>query len=325
MAADKSRSPLEKEIRRFASGRQNEVIEAAEEGNELMGHARRLDMIAIAFGLGTLSCGSGEDVKAVCEAPVSASQPLELCDGSQNRRLSVVVTVRSDRVPPYLTLKFENGARFFHVRGDCQYWVSRGYGRYRTGLLDDLQTQLKRDIYYGQWEQRCLARSWATPGLSDVSPLVYSDGNSRVAIAIDADGQNPGVPAEVVRMSKVEYEWIERLWAAGKPVDGPIRLVVIDDPSLTAGVQSTQWPLSWSLAGVAVSKDQASMLRPGEANVVITDPGEIAAIVAIWETYLSEPRSTLEQFPFEEAGKVYAVVIRDTTPLDDATGVIPPL
>ena len=132
---------------------------------------------------------------------------------------------------------------------------------------------------------------------------------------------------------------MKRLAKAATSVDGPIRMVVVDDPSLVSGLPVTQWPLS----SVTVSRDEAITLGPGERNVLITDPAQIAKVVRIWEEYRSGAHGTLAQtspIPFRDVaagdagpseagvgsrGHVYAVLIRDTIPLEDDRGLIPSL
>lgn len=144
-------------------------------------------------------------------------------------------------------------------------------------------------------------------------------------------------------MKKAKAEWIQRLWAAGDSVEGPLRIVVIDDASLVFNVTPAMWPLTWPLASRSITKDQAQGLGPGEANVIISDPVEVATVIAIWDEFLSGAHGSLGReppFPFTDsrhpgdanaptdAGAtthVYAVVIRDTIPLEDEMGRVPTL
>jgi hypothetical protein len=79
----------------------------------------------------------------------------EICNGSQDRTLSVVVAVNIDRVAEGSVMLNENGASFVHVRGDCRNWVGGSGGLARTGQLDGLAKKtLARELFYGQWESR---------------------------------------------------------------------------------------------------------------------------------------------------------------------------
>jgi len=283
-------------------------------------------------------------VLALAYTACSKEPPLgEICNGSQDRTLSVVVVPGAGGIADGSILLAENGVRFFHVRGDCQYWVNKGEGsRYRTGSLGDMKTQLATDLFYGQWGAKGLTRGWGPdPGTFDASPTRFSDGHDRLSISCPCAVD---VPSEIPAMSSAEQQWEERLSNAGAPVDGPIRIVVIDDPSRVFGLPEALWPLSWPLSSVAVSADDAFTLGPGERNVVISDPIEVSKVVSIWEEYLSGAHGPLVQgsaIPFRDVsvsgdagvgdgganpvGRLYLVLIRDTLPIEDEIGLIPAL
>ena len=286
----------------------------------------RVVLILVAVG-GGLGCGADET--SLDETSCGASAPQQLCNGSQDRRLSVVVAASPGSLGGDQIILYENGARFIHVQGDCRYWVSKGYGRYHTGLLAESEVELKNALFYGQWSNKCLTKSWGPPeGLFHAATTMFSDGTDRVAISYAGPpAKIPGAPPEVYSMWQAENAWVERLWAAGSAVQGPIRMLVIDDPSVR-GRPVVMWPLSWRLESVAVPVDQVSALGPGQGNVLITDPSEVEKIVAIWEQFLSGQHGSLGQccmIVFQDASKQYMVVIRDTIPLEDEMGRIPPL
>jgi hypothetical protein len=74
---------------------------------------------------------------------------------------------------------YENGD-FIHVRGDCRYWA--GGAETRSGSLDSMKDALARDLFYGQWAERHLTKSWQETGLTDGTITVFDDGSARLAI-----------------------------------------------------------------------------------------------------------------------------------------------
>jgi hypothetical protein len=277
---------------------------------------------------------------AGCDGAVWGA-PSKICDGSTKRRLSMVVVSDLGRVGGEQMLLFENGG-FVHVTGDCRYWVGGGYGRTLTGLLGDFEAKLASDIFYGQWVERGLAKNWGPPdGLFDASATTFSDGNDRLAVAYAGGaGVIHGAPPEVYALWRAAGDWTQRLMATGTPVQGPLRIVVYDGYP-TLAVPPATWPLSWPLSSVSLVSAQA--LGPGEGNVLISDTSDVSKIIPIWEEYLSGSHGTYAQqppLPFVDAippsdggsaadanafPREYSVVIRDTIPLEDASGIIPPL
>src|SRR6185295_18425731 len=164
----------------------------------------RLSALATVLAVPVVGCGN---------SPNTIVPVAQICDGSQVRRLSVVVGSALDRVPGYAVLIAENGVRFFHVRGDCRYWVNSGDGgRYHSGVLGGLETELANDLFYGQWQSKGLTKSWGPePGVFDSSPTLFSDGRDRVTITCTSGCQLEGAPSEIPAMWSAEYPWVERL------------------------------------------------------------------------------------------------------------------
>lgn len=305
----------------------------------------RLSRIALtaASAFGVAACQDSQETRT--EAVV------KLCDGSQNRTLSVAVAVDLGRIGGQQILLMENGASFLHVRGDCRYWVDAATtGRYHTGVLGKLEEDLAKDLFYGQWASKGLTRSWGPePGVFDASPTLFSDGRDRLAISCTSDCPLEGAPAEIPAMWKAVAPWLQRLSDAGEPVTGPLRIVVFDGQTWGPAPYGPNpipiWPLSWPLSSVAVSYDDSFNLGPGDANVVITDADEVAKVVAIWSEYASGVHGSLAQtmplFFHDAPGRdvdggsaadagvastrLYAVLIRDTIPLEDEKGLVPAL
>lgn len=147
--------------------------------NPLSGSARRRWGVFVGMAMVAGGCGNEKT-----NVPAPYIPHTRLCDGSQERRLSIAV-VSGSAVPGYDVLLEENGYPFLEVRGDCRYWVTspQNYGHYRTGLLGSVEADLAADLFYGQWASRGLTKHWDPPaGVFDAASARFSDGKDRLAI-----------------------------------------------------------------------------------------------------------------------------------------------
>jgi hypothetical protein len=283
------------------------------------------------------SAGSASDFPSCVVDQRSPEPSPKICDGSDQRTLSVRTGVGGLVADGSMVL-YENGDTFLQVTGQCRYWIG-GYV-VRTGQFSETEAdEFGRDLFYGQWQSRCLVGSWHQDAVFDVPNLIFSDGADPVAVTCLDDSPIAGLPEEIRSMRQAWNAWVPRLAQAAERVDGPVRIVaLVGFQHFEPTIPVATWPLSWPLSSIAVDVDEdPNVVAPGRGeSLLISDPAEVSAIRAIWDEYLSgahgewfkvPPVPFKDRTPANDAGseKLYRVFVRDTTPFEDERGLIPAL
>lgn len=253
---------------------------------------------------------------------------LILCDGTDRLRFSVVIPASNVITDQWVL--WENGGRFLFVDGHCRFWVSgpdnpSQLERYHSGVLSDLdRSALEGSFFWGRWAEKGLLGSWAKgQGQFDFASKVFQSPEGQVGCDSGCGAESN--PVEILQMRNAEQVQVERLWQAGAPYDSSLRIQV--NLYATAGlVPNAIWPLSWSLAEVVHTPEDASEAEPG-SGILIDDPEEVAALREIWDDYDSIMPETWKTYgiPFEDPqvpGVVFSVFVRDTLPFEEANGLV---
>lgn len=271
------------------------------------------------------SGGSGGD--AGTDADTGAEIPL--CDGSEGLRFSVVVI--SGNVLPAELVRWELGARFLFIQGNCQYWVSgpetpSRWQHYHTGTLTELERTTVEDAFlWGQWQREELVGHWLRgQGEFDVPSKAFQ--SSEGEIICDGGCGAESNPAEVFQIRDAEQPMVDQLWNSSAPYSGALRVQATVDRGSLSRFEPAIWPLTWSLSEIVVEPEEEAYLQPGMSTLV-SDPEEASALRAIWDDYdATIPQwKSLGPIPFEDPqapGVVFAVVMRDTLPFEEDNGLV---
>jgi hypothetical protein len=252
----------------------------------------------------------------------------QICDGSEGLRLAMVLggggLVENE-------IEREIGFRYLYVLGTCEYFVlpsidGAPWPDARTGVMDSAtEEELSRAIGYGGLAE--LAGSYSTGGVSDGSTLLVSDGTHTVACYAGCEDG----PAEAAALWS-ELGWIDVLWAGGEAYAGPLRISVIGWDDATLDELGVQWPLPMDPWSIASDGDDDPAPQAGE-TLLIDDPTQVATLRELRRQYREDdlpegvPNAlhAYGHLTFTDAGAqdLFQLWMRDSLPIEDATGLIP--
>jgi len=116
---------------------------------------------------------------------------------------------------------------------------------------------------------------------------------------------------------------IAKLWNGLSEVDGPVRFMATrrPDPKLTDYFDKTlSWPLLTPVSQLAVEWDDTDEFRK-EVKSIVAEGEDAAKLRELRRQWLDGEFYSPHFVPVEENGRYYEVFIRDTIPLEDATGL----
>jgi hypothetical protein len=230
----------------------------------------------------------------------------------------------------------ENGAPFLFVRGDCRFWVNLASARYRTGDLREFLPELSADLLLGQWRARGLTGKTWTPEekVYDAPTLEFGFAGEDVSIwGIQPGGPPvPHAPPEIPALVEAAFSWFQRLWAAGEPMEGPLRMYAVDDMPYVPDGEIAKWPLDWPLSSIAVGPESDAFAK--HESTLIGSDAEVIRVRAMWDEFLTgehgggavDPPYPVRDTPGAtdggSASKVYSVIFRDSLPFEDESGIV---
>jgi hypothetical protein len=236
---------------------------------------------------------------------LSVGASAKLCDGSTALRFAAHSGGGNlSGLPPFLS---ELGWSLLLIDGQCRYYAMTAPDReIRTGTLNDADAlSFSQELSLGAWQGLPQSR-----GCPDASVQSYAFGADRTSVS-----------CESTPLSQAHDAWLERLYDAGSPVDGPVRYWVIE-PS------NEQWPdsnpaiaLPYPLAGAPAATSRP--FEPGNP-LVASDPGDAAKLRALRAEYQATPPATLgPQYSIpvvlgtpERSSVYYDLSLRDTVPFE---------
>lgn len=252
----------------------------------------------------------------------------QICDGSNELRLAMVLggggLVDHE-------IEREIGFRYLYVLGTCEYFVLPSidgvpWPDARTGVIDPAtEEELSRALRYAGLAD--VAGSWSTGGLSDGTTLLVSDGTHTVACYGGCEDGPAGA-----RALWSELGWIDVLWAEGEGYAGPLRISVIGWADATLDEVGVQWPLPMDPWSIAIDGEIDPAPQAGE-TLLVDDPEQVATLRELRRQYRED--DLLEGIPnalhayghltfTDEGGQdLFQLWMRDSLPIEDATGLIP--
>lgn len=249
-------------------------------------------------------------------APVDEPRAF-LCDGSQDLRLAWFLSNAGGllRTP----FQIELGFSYLYVRGDCQYWVLTAGLESHHGVLDDEQeTALAELVRYEDWDG--LTQIWPDPGWDDVPLMVVDDGHGEFSIG--CLGECPVAPEPVQDMRAAYRDELERMWDAGEPSMGPMRLLAaqVPDGDSPDSMFVVPWTVDLDLATVAV--EMQDMEEVG-MSALIDDPLTLAQLYEFRDEHVDALEQFTDFYVEVEPGVIYELYLRDAVPFEGADGLIP--
>ena len=130
-----------------------------------------------------------------------------------------------------------------------------------------------------------------------------------------------------VSLATAVRDHVEKLYAAGLPVSGPARYVLVTqdgDWSAAVQAQATPWPLTLPAASAALTTAQAYMYQRGSSSVATGD--EAASLRNIRNASVSTNVRMLTggYLPVvDETGARYQLYVRDAIPPGKPQGLLP--
>jgi hypothetical protein len=267
------------------------------------------------------------------DAADSAPLALQICDGSSGLRLAMRLWCPGWNEAGRLFIA-ELGYRYLFVDGQCHYWAwGIGDGPHdfwyptREGQLSpEDAAALASDLRYSSWDELV---PWPFSDCSDCCTTVLHDqsrafscyGDCGVALA---QGDALLKAQEVHAATEAADDWLLRLYNAGTPVDGPMRILVIE-VGAPATLTSVPWPLAEPIEDFIVTESGDPFAAP--PSFLITDPGEIQILRQLRQQLIDGQLGNDgdDHILIESQGTELprALYMRDTVPLEDATGHVP--
>lgn len=251
----------------------------------------------------------------------------EICDGSAGLRLAMVLggggLVANE-------IEREIGFRYLYVLGTCEFFALPGdadapWPDARTGIIDrETEEQLSRALDYGHLSD--IAGAWDTGGVADGTTLSVTNGVQTVACYAGCEDAPPHAQA-----LWSELGWIDTLWTAGQPLEGPLRVSVIGWADSTLDELPVAWPLPTDPWTIALDGDVDPPPEAG-ATVLIDEASEVATLRELRRQYreddlpdgIPNALTAYGHLTFVDDGgqDVFQLWMRDALPIEDESGLI---
>jgi hypothetical protein len=232
----------------------------------------------------------------------------------------------------------ELGLLYLFVDGQCHYWVRKLADGPHSDWYPTREGQLSRedaaalasDLRYSSWEELV---PWPFSDCADCCTYVLHDQSRAVSCYGDcgvalAQGDALAKAQEVDAVTRAAEDWVLRLYDAGTPVGGPMRILVYADvPPALPGIVLVPWPLAEPIDGFVVmgSPNDPWVLPP---SFLIADPAETQILRQLRQELIDGQLGTSgDDHIIIESSRddvpAWFLYMRDTVPLEDATGHVP--
>jgi len=237
-----------------------------------------------------------------------------VCDGSDGLRLVIAFDGQLDREYPYSAVQYELGAPYVYVDGRCQYWLGSWdlnepfafWRPIRTGsLTSDEQASLAGGIAYD--DIGALASCSQSPTGSDVPIAHIFDGARLRNCYPDPDLQAAWFGA------------VSPLYDRGTPLTSALRIEVGVGGTPVTNLPPHPWPLAEPLPDFVVPPENQFS---GGVSRLVSDPGDVSALLALRDEYLSEEAPHIPPDPAIEIEGRYLLYMREEVPFTDASGIV---
>jgi hypothetical protein len=273
--------------------------------------------------------GGSEPADAAADARVPAP-PRTICDGTDNLRVMVAgVYPSGERFFAGHRVLVDNGS-FILIDGHCRFWVKPSENKFeevRSGVLDAATlAEFSRDLRYDYWP--ALQGSYPSdPSVHDMGNSVFIDRETSVTCV--ANCLLDSTPIDVVAMREAQTIWNARLWTAGAPVAGDLRVSAIisdlDTATWSAVWHPVPWPASIPIESLGLSETDGAALDYGDG--VLLQGADADTLRVLRREFLRGDHGDFATIDNNAVisngdGLLYFVNFRDTTPFEDAQGII---
>lgn len=269
-------------------------------------------------------------VLAACSCGGAGGQAKPLCVGQAGVALAYQVIASASRVEGGAQVLFDNGSWFLFVDGDCRYWTlpAEAPGEWadvRTGTLNSTEAaELAADLAVEKYARLAGIHQDEREPIADAPTIRFHDGVHRVECGSGCSGDVPNVLATAATAG---LDWVELLWQRGKPVQGPVRVIVVrlgEGPRLLG--PPAPWPAG-DVAAVAITEEEAVRLEFGEG--VLFEGTKADSLRKLRAEYRDGLHGNwyyryipIDDPTGESAG--YRAYVRDTLPFEDDRGIVVP-
>ncbi len=284
---------------------------------------RRLGTVTSGVLLAAIGCGRNEFSETG-----EASETEHICDGSDELTLGMIVGDLAAETSYPQVVETELGYSFLYMDGGCHYWAGTGdlswgggcFSAITEGTLSPAEVAaLEQDVSYARWT---ILRG--THAQEDVYPsgVFATNGESTVVCLGECSNESPSAD-EALRVHG--QQWMEKLYRAGNPVSGPMRIgVVCDLTTSSPPAQTVSWPLSSSPSNYVLEGEWDGTLGD---STLIERSGDINALRALRAWYAQSGGRVLRDVIYtqnpEDEVSTCQLVFRDTIPLEDEHGLVP--
>jgi hypothetical protein len=278
--------------------------------------------------------GSSADPGAGGADAVDSSAPsLEICDGSAGLRLASRIRLTGLLELGRLFIA-ELGYGYLFVDGQCHYWAWRTmavgphnmwYPTREGQLSHEDAAALASEVRYSSWDELV---PWPFSDCSDCGWTVLHDQARAFRCYADcgvslAQGDDLLKAQEARAATRASWDWIVRLYDAGTPVDGAMRILVYGAvPPELPDMVLLPWPLADPIENFVVTGSAVPR------SFLITDPAETQILRQLRQDLVDgrlgndgDDHIIIESQ--RDDVPVWYLYMRDTVPLEDATGDIP--
>ena len=254
----------------------------------------------------------------------SADQSGPICNGEPSVRL-VFHLAGGGQVLPGSQVMSENGFQFLLVEGSCRAWfLEDPASDVRTVQLSaDAAQALAADLHLGDWGG---LRGNYVRNLCDGPSSLLRFGATRILITSACGGA--GNAAAVTGLEAAARRSLSAAYATAEPVGGSVRFVLVAQPPdvmwppLVAAA-AAPWPLAVAPETLALSFDAAQDYQPGSSHALA--PPDAERLRELRRRFFAAGGGPLSGgfIPvLGTAGARYQLFVRDTIPLEDATGLL---
>jgi len=236
-----------------------------------------------------------------------------VCDGSDGLRLVIAFDGQLDREYPYSAVQYELGAPYVYVDGHCQYWLDSWDLNEPFAFWRPIRTgSLTSD------EQASLAGAIAYDDIGSLASCKPSTPGRDVPVAHIFDGTRLRNCYPDVALQAAWSGTVSPLYDRGTPLMSALRIEVGVGTPVT-NLPPHPWPLAAPLSDFLVPPE---MQFNGGVSRLVSDPGDVSALLALRDEYLSEEASRIPADPAIEIEGGYVLYLREEVPFTDANGIV---
>lgn len=279
-------------------------------------------MIALCTACGSSSSANNQPADAA--ASNDQHTPGAICNGEDTVRFAYRFVGGGVELPGKRVLS-ENGYEFLLIDGQCRYWALKSqYSDVRYGELAVSEaSELEGALRLSTWAD--LQGEYSVSLCDGTAPWLRF---AEMRIRIHAACGGPGNANPVIWLQDVVRGHLAQLYERGRAFEGPVRLVLVTEaadvawPPLVEQAKAT-WAASEDPARWATTVSEAQKYEPGSSRQV---EGRDAQLLREVKRTFYEGGGVSYTGGFVPIagprGERYQLYLRDSIPLEDATGLL---